>query len=190
MVFEQEFVFLWNGWIKKIVKPRSALIVVDVQVEHLLHFPHFQSLKNSPERFHLWQPLDQQLPRGSQWGRSISQINIDFLSLISTTSNLMTKGGWTDQLYVGHCTLYHVLLQVLGNYDQLTTVLIETTMMRALIVMMMKTRTKIIMIIIISLDWHPTDHVSFSDNAHLRTIARESKVQVSIPYNTMIINEQ
>ena len=29
-----------------------------------------------------------------------------------------------------------------------------------------------------SLDWHPTDHVSFSDNAHLRTIARESKVQV------------
>merc|ERR1712110_978396 len=27
----QEFVFLWNGWIKKIVKPRSALIVVDVQ---------------------------------------------------------------------------------------------------------------------------------------------------------------
>ena len=30
----------------------------------------------------------------------------------------------------------------------------------------------------ISLDWHPTDHVSFSDNAHLRTIARESKVQV------------
>ena len=96
MIFEQEFVFLWNGWIKKIVKPRSALIVVDVQVEHLLHFPHFQSLKNSSERFHLWQPLDQQLPRGPQWGRSISQINIDFLSLISTTSNLMTK-RWLDR---------------------------------------------------------------------------------------------
>ena len=72
MIFEQEFVFLWNGWIKKIVKPRSALIVVDVQVEHLLHFPHLQSLKNSSERLHLWQPLDQQLPRGPQWGRSIS----------------------------------------------------------------------------------------------------------------------
>ena len=96
MIFEQEFVFLWNGWIKKIVKPRSALIVVDVQVEHLLHFPHFQSLKNSSERFHLWQPLDQQLPRGPQWGRSISQINIVFLSLISTTSNLMTK-RWLDR---------------------------------------------------------------------------------------------
>jgi exosome complex component RRP4 len=27
----QEFVFCWNCWIKKIVKPRSALIVVDVQ---------------------------------------------------------------------------------------------------------------------------------------------------------------
>ena len=34
------------------------------------------------------------------------------------------------------------------------------------------------MTIFSSLDWHPTDHVSFSDNAHLRTIARESKVQV------------
>ena len=34
------------------------------------------------------------------------------------------------------------------------------------------------MMIFLSLDWHPTDHVSFSDNAHLRTIARESKVQV------------
>ena len=28
-----------------------------------------------------------------------------------------------------------------------------------------------------SLDWHPTDHVSFTDNAHLRKIAHESKVQ-------------
>ena len=27
----QEFVYCWNGWIKKIVKPRSALVVVDVQ---------------------------------------------------------------------------------------------------------------------------------------------------------------
>ena len=29
-----------------------------------------------------------------------------------------------------------------------------------------------------SLDWHPADHVSFSDNAHLRKIAPTSKVQV------------
>ena len=29
-----------------------------------------------------------------------------------------------------------------------------------------------------SLDWHPTDHVSFTDNAHLRKIAPTSKVQV------------
>lgn len=28
---KQEFVFCWNGWIKKIVRPQSALIVVDVQ---------------------------------------------------------------------------------------------------------------------------------------------------------------
>ena len=30
-----------------------------------------------------------------------------------------------------------------------------------------------------SLDWHPTDHVSFTDNAHLRKIAPTSKVQVA-----------
>ena len=30
-----------------------------------------------------------------------------------------------------------------------------------------------------SLDWHPADHVSFSDNAHLRKIAPTSKVQVN-----------
>lgn len=27
----QEFVYCWNGWITKIVKPKSALVVVDVQ---------------------------------------------------------------------------------------------------------------------------------------------------------------
>jgi len=28
---KQEFVFCWNGWIKKIVRPRTAIIIVDVQ---------------------------------------------------------------------------------------------------------------------------------------------------------------
>ena len=28
----QEFVYCWNGWITKIVKPKSAIVVVDVQV--------------------------------------------------------------------------------------------------------------------------------------------------------------
>ncbi|XP_023343129.1 uncharacterized protein LOC111712678 [Eurytemora carolleeae] len=28
---KQEFVYCWNGWIKKIVRPQSALVVVDVQ---------------------------------------------------------------------------------------------------------------------------------------------------------------
>jgi len=28
---KQEFLFCWNNWIKKIVRPISALIVVDVQ---------------------------------------------------------------------------------------------------------------------------------------------------------------
>lgn len=28
---KQEFVFCWNGWIKKIVRPRTALVIVDVQ---------------------------------------------------------------------------------------------------------------------------------------------------------------
>ena len=27
----QEFVYCWNGWITKIVKPKSAIVVVDVQ---------------------------------------------------------------------------------------------------------------------------------------------------------------
>ena len=27
-----------------------------------------------------------------------------------------------------------------------------------------------------SLDWHPTDHVSFIDNVHLRRLARDSQV--------------
>ena len=28
---KQEFVYCWNGWIKKIVRPRTAIIIVDVQ---------------------------------------------------------------------------------------------------------------------------------------------------------------
>ena len=31
-----------------------------------------------------------------------------------------------------------------------------------------------------SLDWHPSDHVSFTDNAHLRKIAPDSKVTVRL----------
>ena len=28
---KQEFVYCWNGWIKKIVRPRTAIIIVAVQ---------------------------------------------------------------------------------------------------------------------------------------------------------------
>ena len=37
-----------------------------------------------------------------------------------------------------------------------------------------------------SLDWHPTDHVSFTDNAHLRKIAPTSKVQVGQSESLML----
>jgi hypothetical protein len=30
-----------------------------------------------------------------------------------------------------------------------------------------------------SLDWHPSDHVSFTDNAHLRKISPTSKIHVT-----------
>jgi len=95
----QEFVFLWNGWIKKIVKPRSALIVVDVQN--------------------------------------------DFIS---------------GSLSISNCPAGHNGEEVVNPINYMLDTVPFT-------------------MCCYSLDWHPTDHVSFSDNAHLRTIARESKVQ-------------
>merc|ERR1719490_663054 len=95
----QEFVFLWNGWIKKIVKPRSALIVVDVQNDFI---SGSLSISNCPA--------------GHNGEEVVSPINY----MLDTVPFNM------------HCY---------------------------------------------SLDWHPTDHVSFTDNAHLRKIAPTSKVQ-------------
>ena len=42
---KQEFVYCWNGWIKKIVRPRTAIIIVDVQVSENLDFLHFEKNK-------------------------------------------------------------------------------------------------------------------------------------------------
>ena len=42
---KQEFVYCWNGWIKKIVRPRTAIIIVDVQVSDNLDFLHFEKNK-------------------------------------------------------------------------------------------------------------------------------------------------
>lgn len=96
---KQEFVFLWNGWIKKIVKPKSALIIVDVQN--------------------------------------------DFIS---------------GSLSISNCPAGHNGEHVVDPINYLLD-------------------TSPFTMVCYSFDWHPTDHVSFTDNAHLRKIDRESKVQ-------------
>lgn len=95
----QEFVLCWNKWIKKIVRPKSAIIIVDVQNDFI---SGSLSISNCPA--------------GHNGEDVVAPINY----MLDTVPFNM------------HCY---------------------------------------------SLDWHPADHVSFSDNAHLRKIAPTSKVQ-------------
>lgn len=95
----QEFQLCWYGWIKKIVRPRSAIVVVDVQNDFITGS---LSISNCPA--------------GHNGEDVVAPIN----KMIDTIPfNL-------------HCY---------------------------------------------SLDWHPTDHVSFTDNTQLRKISKDSKVQ-------------
>lgn len=96
---KEEFNFCWKNWISKILKPRSALIVVDVQN--------------------------------------------DFIS---------------GSLSISNCPAGHNGEDVVAPINHMLDKIPFT-------------------MICYSLDWHPTDHVSFDDNAHLRKIAPESKVQ-------------
>jgi len=96
---KEEFNFSWKNWISKILKPRSALIVVDVQN--------------------------------------------DFIS---------------GSLAISNCPAGHNGEDVVAPINHMLDKIPFT-------------------MICYSLDWHPTDHVSFDDNAHLRKIAAESKVQ-------------
>ena len=117
----EEFSVCWKNWIKKILKPRSALIVVDVQNDFISG-----SLAIS------------NCPAGHNGEDVVAPIN-HMLDKIPFT---MICYRWCLEQHHGHG---HPRFQAHPP---------------------------------ISLDWHPTDHVSFDDNAHLRKIAAESKVQV------------
>lgn len=96
---KQEFVFCWNGWIKKIVRPRTAIIIVDVQNDFI---SGTLSVSNCPA--------------GQHGEEVVAPIN----RLIDTVP------------FDLHCY---------------------------------------------SLDWHPSDHVSFVDTVHLRKFHSDSKIQ-------------
>merc|ERR1711936_1286723 len=95
----QEFVYCWNGWITKIVKPKTALVVVDVQNDFI---SGSLAIANCPA--------------GQNGEDVVAPIN----SMLDTVPFHM------------HCY---------------------------------------------SLDWHPSDHVSFIDNIHLRRLHQDSKIQ-------------
>ena len=118
---KEEFSVCWKNWIKKILKPRSALIVVDVQNDFISG-----SLAIS------------NCPAGHNGEDVVAPIN-HMLDKIPFT---MICYRWCLEQHHGHG---HPRFQAHPP---------------------------------ISLDWHPTNHVSFDDNAHLRKIAAESKVQV------------
>merc|ERR1712227_492577 len=94
----QEFVYCWNGWITKIVKPNSALVVVDVQNDFI---SGSLAIKNCPA--------------GQNGEEVVPPIN----RLLDTVPFTM------------HCY---------------------------------------------SLDWHPSDHISFFENVHKRKLSHDSKV--------------
>jgi len=96
---KQEFVYCWNGWIKKIVRPQSAFIIVDVQNDFI---SGSLAIINCPA--------------GQNGEDVVSPIN----RLIDTVPFDM------------HCY---------------------------------------------SLDWHPSDHISFVDTVHLRKLHTDSTLQ-------------
>merc|ERR1719483_942935 len=95
---KQEFVFCWNGWIKKIVRPQTAFVIVEVQNDFI---SGSLAIINCPA--------------GQNGEDVVSPIN----RLIDTVPFDM------------HCY---------------------------------------------SLDWHPSDHVSFIDTVHLRKLHTDSKI--------------
>jgi len=96
---KQEFVYCWNGWIKKIVRPTTAFVIVDVQNDFI---SGSLAIINCPA--------------GQNGEDVVAPVN----RLIDTVPFDM------------HCY---------------------------------------------SLDWHPSDHVSFIDTVHLRKLHSDSKIQ-------------
>merc|ERR1712212_127041 len=99
---KQEFVYCWNGWIKKIVRPQSTFIIVDIQNDFI---SGSLAIINCPA------------------GQNGEDVVCPINRLIDTVPFDM------------HCY---------------------------------------------SLDWHPSDHVSFIDNIHLRKLDSDSKVTQSL----------
>ena len=93
-----EFVFCWTEWIKKVTRPKSALVVVDVQNDFI---SGSLAIKNCPA--------------GQNGEEVVPPIN----TLLDTVPFTM------------HCY---------------------------------------------SLDWHPSDHISFIDNVKMRKLSPDSKV--------------
>ncbi|XP_053651331.1 uncharacterized protein Naam isoform X1 [Cherax quadricarinatus] len=162
VIDKEEFRYCWQKWIKQVVRPVTALVVVDVQNDFI---SGSLAISNCPAG-----QQGEEIPEGqtgAQDAAGISPVDDHTVEQDGDHPQLSSKSGGCGA---------HAFEDTSGSFFQGPDIFDKFTSKEVIPPINRVLEENRFDMVVYSLDWHPENHVSFIDNVHQRLLHESCKI--------------